>query len=36
MNDLFSHLKEVFLEEPFGVNQSAILDYRSILLKKGK
>lgn len=23
MNDLFSHLKEVFLEEPFGVNQSA-------------
>ena len=23
MNDLFSHLKEVFLEEPFEVNQSA-------------
>ena len=37
MNDLFSHLKEVFLEEPFGVNQSAYsitvytnLDYAEI------
>ena len=37
MNDLFSHLKEVFLEEPFEVNQSAYsitvytnLDYAAI------